>query len=126
MAPRTEQPRLSSLLVLLIAALSAYGVSFGAVWLPGANGRFGEYQNPHLPQERRLLTATDDELAPLKVKRTNLPKKPRRYFLPGLVFCILLRLEIFHRVTLDLQCSKAGIEVNCIPPVGRIPCWLAR
>jgi hypothetical protein len=42
----------------------------------------------------------------------NLPKKPRRYFLPGLVLCILLRLEIFHRVTLDLQCSKAGIEVN--------------
>lgn len=54
----------------------------------------------------------DDELAPLKVKRTNLPKKPRRYFLPALVVCIILRLEIFHRVTLDLQCSKPGIEVS--------------
>jgi hypothetical protein len=47
----------------------------------------------------------------------NLPKKPRRYFLPGLVLCILLRLEIFHRVTLDLQCSKAGIEVNIAFPI---------
>ena len=62
----------------------------------------------------------DDELAPLKVKRTNLPKKPRRYFLPGLIACIILRLEIFHRVTIDLQCSKPGIEASlpsCPPSV---------
>jgi hypothetical protein len=45
---RKEQPRLSSLLVLLIAALSAYAASFGAEWLPGANGRFGEYIKIHL------------------------------------------------------------------------------
>ncbi|KAK4157761.1 glycosyltransferase [Chaetomidium leptoderma] len=87
-----EQPRLSSLLVLLIAALSSYAASFCAVWLPGTNGRF------------------DDGPGPLHVKRPNLPKKPRRYFLPGLVACIILRLEIFHRVTLDLQCSKPGVE----------------
>ncbi|KAL2199083.1 glycosyltransferase family 90 protein [Corynascus similis CBS 632.67] len=87
-----EQPRLSSLLVLLIGALSSYGASFCAVWLPGTNGRF------------------DDERAPLKVKRSNLPKKPRRYFLPVLVLCIIMRLEIFHRVSRDLQCSKPGIE----------------
>ncbi|KAH6853560.1 glycosyltransferase family 90 protein [Chaetomium sp. MPI-CAGE-AT-0009] len=87
-----EQPRLSSLLVLLIAALSSYAASFCSVWLPGTNGRF------------------DDERAPLKAKRTNLPNKPRRYFLPALVLCIILRLEIFHRVSLDLQCSKPGLE----------------
>ncbi|KAK3300185.1 glycosyltransferase family 90 protein [Chaetomium fimeti] len=87
-----EQPRLSSLLVLSIAALSSYAASFCSVWLPGTNGRF------------------DDERAPLKVKRANLPNKPRRYFLPALVLCIILRLEIFHRVSLDLQCSKPGLE----------------
>ncbi|KAH6650959.1 glycosyltransferase family 90 protein [Chaetomium tenue] len=87
-----EQPRFSSLLVLLIAALSSYAASFCSAWLPGINGRF------------------DDERAPLKVKRVNLPKKPRRYFLPALVLCVILRLEIFHRVSLDLQCSKPGIE----------------
>ncbi|KAK4242686.1 glycosyltransferase [Achaetomium macrosporum] len=91
-----EQPRLSSFLVLLIAALSSYFVSFCAIWLPGNNGRF------------------DDELGPLKATRTNLPKKPRRYFLPGLIICVVLRLEIFHHVTFDLQCSKAGIEA-CLP-----------
>ncbi len=67
----------------------------------------------HAPQTP-FLTFPDDELAPLKLKRTNLPKKPRRYFLPGLVACIILRLEIFHRVTVDLQCSKPGIEVSLL------------
>ncbi|KAL2180192.1 glycosyltransferase family 90 protein [Thermothelomyces heterothallicus CBS 202.75] len=87
-----EQPRPSSLLVLLIGALSSYGACFFSVCLPGTNGRF------------------DDERAPLRARRSNLPKKPRRYFLPALVVCIILRLEIFHRVSLDLQCSKQGIE----------------
>jgi hypothetical protein len=61
----------------------------------------------------------DDELAPLKVKRTNRLKKPRRYFLPGLILCIILRLEIFHRVSLDLQCSTPGIEVRLKSPARR-------
>ncbi|KAK4105671.1 glycosyltransferase family 90 protein [Parathielavia hyrcaniae] len=87
-----EHPRLSTLLVLLIAAISSYAASLCAAWLPGTNGRF------------------TDESGPLKVKRTNLHKKPRRYFLPGLIVCIIFRLEIFHRVTLDLPCSKPGIE----------------
>lgn len=65
------------------------------------------------PIARHSLTLLlDDERSPLKVKRINLPKKPRRYFLPALVLCIILRLEIFHRVSLDLQCSKPGIEVS--------------
>ncbi|KAK0731374.1 glycosyltransferase family 90 protein [Lasiosphaeris hirsuta] len=88
----TEQPRLSSLLILLISGISAFATSFFALWLPGANGRF------------------DDDSGPLRVPRPNLPKKPRRYFLPMLVICILLRLEIFHRVSFDLQCSRSGIE----------------
>ncbi|KAK3341320.1 glycosyltransferase family 90 protein [Lasiosphaeria hispida] len=88
----TEQPRLSSLLILLVSGISAFATSFFALWLPGANGRF------------------DDDSGPLRVPRPNLPKKPRRYFLPMLVMCIILRLEIFHRVSFDLQCSRSGIE----------------
>jgi hypothetical protein len=66
-------------------------------------------------QEPVIDLPLDDERAPLKVKRTDLPKKPRRYFLPALVLCIILRLEIFHRVSSDLQCSKPGIEVRAPP-----------
>ncbi|GAB1310240.1 Glycosyltransferase family 90 protein [Madurella fahalii] len=93
-----EQPRISSVFILSIAAASSFAASFCAVWLPGPNGRF------------------DDELGPLKGAgsgagtRTNLPKKPRRFFFPTLVACIILRLELFHRVTFNLQCSKPGIE----------------
>ncbi|KXX74479.1 hypothetical protein MMYC01_204152 [Madurella mycetomatis] len=56
----------------------------------------------------------DDDLGALKGKgagaRTTLPKKPRRFFFPTLVACIIMRLELFHRVTFNLQCSKPGIE----------------
>ncbi|KAK3393731.1 glycosyltransferase family 90 protein [Podospora didyma] len=93
-----EKPRLSSLLVLLIAGISSFAVSFFAEWLPGANGRF------------------DEDTGPLRVARANLPRKPRRFYLPGLVACIILRLELFHRVTSDLQCSKPAIEA-CLPLV---------
>ena len=54
----------------------------------------------------------DDDLGPRRAGRASLPSKPRRYFLPGLVVCIIARLEMFHRVSLDLQCSKPGIEVR--------------
>ncbi|KAK4229716.1 hypothetical protein QBC38DRAFT_471441 [Podospora fimiseda] len=92
-----EQPRLSSLLILLIAGLASYAISYFADWLPGANGRY------------------DDELGPLKGgaranANLNLPRKPRRYFLLILVVCIVVRFEAFHRVTLDMQCSKSGVE----------------
>ncbi|KAK4193467.1 glycosyltransferase [Podospora australis] len=87
-----EQPRLSSSLILFIAGLCSYAVSYFSEWLPGANGRF------------------DDELGALKVSRSNLPRKPPRYFTLILVACIILRLEAFHRVTRDLQCSQPGLE----------------
>ncbi|KAK0631741.1 glycosyltransferase family 90 protein [Immersiella caudata] len=87
-----EQPRLSAVLCLLISGIAAFFVSFFSLWLPGTNGRF------------------DDDLGVLRVSRATLPKKPRRYFLPVLVVCIILRLEAFHRVSYDLQCSSPGIE----------------
>ncbi|KAK0657160.1 glycosyltransferase family 90 protein [Cercophora newfieldiana] len=87
-----EQPRLSALLCLLISGVAAFVASFFSLWLPGANGRF------------------DDDLGVLRLSRVSLPRKPRRYFLPCLVVCIILRLEAFHRVSYDIQCSSPGIE----------------
>jgi len=66
-------------------------------------------------------TTIDDDLGLRKVGRANLPTKPRRYFLPGLVVCIITRLEMFHRVSLDLQCSKPGIEVRQLISRHRVP-----
>ncbi|KAK4444092.1 glycosyltransferase [Podospora aff. communis PSN243] len=87
-----EQPRLSAVLCPLISGVAAFFISFFSVWLPGANGRF------------------DDDLGVLRASRASLPKKPRRYFLPAVVVCIILRLEAFHRVSYDLQCSSPGVE----------------
>jgi hypothetical protein len=63
---------------------------------------------------RLTMSRSDDDLGSTKSLSeapTNLPKKPRRYFLPVLVGCIVLRLELFHRVSFDLQCSSPGVEV---------------
>ncbi|KXH42447.1 capsular associated protein [Colletotrichum salicis] len=40
----------------------------------------------------------------------TIPARPRRYFAPLLIFCIFLRLEVFHRVTAQLQCSVPGVQ----------------
>ncbi|EGO51619.1 hypothetical protein NEUTE1DRAFT_125291 [Neurospora tetrasperma FGSC 2508] len=60
-----EQPRVSSILVLLTAGAFSYVASHFWQWLPGSNGRFA---------------------------------------------AIIFRLELFHRVTADLQCSSPGVE----------------
>ncbi|KAK3500779.1 hypothetical protein B0T13DRAFT_502221 [Neurospora crassa] len=87
-----EQPRVSSILVLLTAGAFSYVASHFWQWLPGSNGRF------------------DDEGGSLRPAPTSLPKRPRRYFLPLLIAAIIFRLELFHRVTTDLQCSSPGVE----------------
>ncbi|KAK1783861.1 glycosyltransferase family 90 protein [Copromyces sp. CBS 386.78] len=87
-----EQPRVSSILVLLTAGAFSYAASHFWQWLPGSNGRF------------------DDEGGSLRPASTSLPKRPRRYFLPVLIAAIIFRLELFHRVTADLQCSSPGVE----------------
>ena len=89
-----DKPRLSAFLVLLLSSLISFGASFFSEWLPGADGRF------------------DDGAAIFDDARPILPKRPRRFFLPVLVACIVLRLEAFHRVNHDLQCSAAGVEVS--------------
>ncbi|KAK4181082.1 family 90 putative glycosyltransferase [Triangularia setosa] len=94
-----EQPRLSSTLILLIASLTSYAISHFPDWLPGANGRFDDELG---------LSSTGNKTKP--ISQRNFPKKPRRYFVLILIVCIILRLESFHRVTADLQCSKPGLE----------------
>ncbi|WYZ44081.1 hypothetical protein EsH8_VII_000517 [Colletotrichum jinshuiense] len=88
-----EYPRLSSVLILLISGGLTWLASFISAWLPGADGRFDERGSG--PK------STIDQVV---------PARPRRYFAPLLVFCIFIRLEIFHRVTAQLQCSTPGVQ----------------
>ncbi|KAF7553651.1 hypothetical protein G7046_g7041 [Stylonectria norvegica] len=95
----TESPRLSSFLVLLLSGSIFYVASCFTKWLPGADGRF----------KRGLQQPLDDE--PLvKGPNGHTPKRPRRWSLPALVLCIVLRFEIFHRVDYQQQCSTPGVE----------------
>ncbi|KAF7547442.1 hypothetical protein G7Z17_g7715 [Cylindrodendrum hubeiense] len=103
----TESPRLSSFLVFLISGGFCYGASCFTKWLPGADGRF------KVAAQRRgnsapLLDGVGKELH--NGPNPYLPKRPRRLSLPVLVLCIVLRLEIFHRVNYQQQCSTPGIE----------------
>lgn len=95
--PLLERPILSSALVLFIAGVLSFGASYASLWLPGANGRF------------------DEELVPSQQTQANLPRRPRRYFLPALVAAIVLRMELIYPVNQDLQCAVPGVE--CFLPV---------
>lgn len=87
-----EYPRLSSVLILLLSGGLTWLASYLAPWLPGVDGRF---------DERAGSKSTFEQ---------TIPARPRRYFAPLLIFCIFLRLEVFHRVTAQLQCSVPGVQ----------------
>ncbi|KAG7136804.1 hypothetical protein HYQ45_005740 [Verticillium longisporum] len=53
----------------------------------------------------RLRRQIRSEHAPL-----SLPRRPRRYFIPIIVFCIIIRIELFHQTAAKIQCSVPGIE----------------
>ncbi|KAM5342853.1 hypothetical protein ACJ41O_013819 [Fusarium nematophilum] len=99
----TESPRLSTFLVFLLSGFVCYGASCFTKWLPGADGRFTRHR-----REASLLDGADE--AALKGPNAHQPKRPRRLSLPVLVFFIVLRLEIFHRVNYQQQCSTPGLE----------------
>ncbi|KAI8724724.1 hypothetical protein NCS52_00042100 [Fusarium sp. LHS14.1] len=99
----TESPRLSSFLLFLLSGLICYGVSCFTKWLPGADGRFARHR-----RDVSLLDGAAD--AALNGPNAHQPKRPRRLSLPVLVLCIVLRLEIFHRVNYQQQCSTPGLE----------------
>ncbi|KAF9878642.1 capsular associated protein [Colletotrichum karsti] len=90
---RAEWPRLSSILIFVISGGLTWGASYLAKWLPGADGRFDE-----------------SKVASKGTFEPSIPARPRRYFVPLLVFLIFFRLEVFHRVTAQLQCSTPGIQ----------------
>ncbi|KAF4985790.1 hypothetical protein FDECE_16313, partial [Fusarium decemcellulare] len=99
----TESPRLSTFLLFLLSGFICYGASCFTKWLPGADGRFTRHR-----REASLLDGADD--AVLKGPKAHQPKRPRRLSLPVLVLCIVLRLEIFHRVNYQQQCATPGLE----------------
>lgn len=105
MRQRSESPRLSSFLVFLLSGLICYGISCLTKWFPGADGRF---KTPRR-RDSQLNSAPD---AASHSQNHHLPGRPRRLSLPVLVLCIVLRLEIFHRVNYQQQCATPGLEVS--------------
>ncbi|POR35783.1 Beta-1,2-xylosyltransferase 1 [Tolypocladium paradoxum] len=104
---RAERPRLSSLLVLLLSGAICFAAGYFSKWLPGADGRFAASR--HQGQGASVLDTVSDE-ALLKGSSSHLPNRPRRYSLPALICCIVLRLETFHRVNYQQQCASPGLE----------------
>jgi hypothetical protein len=60
------------------------------------------------------LTIPDEGSVILTSKEAShtLARRPRRYFVPVIIACLVLRIEAFHQTTTQLQCSKPGIEVR--------------
>ncbi|KAM7206727.1 glycosyltransferase [Rhypophila sp. PSN 637] len=88
-----EQPRISYILLFLAASLASFAASFILQWLRSRNGRLGG-------DDGFRGGALEDSPS----------EKPRRRFLTLLVTCTISRLEVFHQVSANLQCSKPGIE----------------
>ncbi|KAI1464107.1 glycosyltransferase family 90 protein [Daldinia caldariorum] len=86
-----DQPRLSSFLLLFISGSVAFIASLFSEWLPGADGRF-------------------DSEAVLKGMQSSLPHRPRRLYVPCIIFLIVFRLEIVHQVLTNFQCASKGVE----------------
>ncbi|KAK5992922.1 Beta-1,2-xylosyltransferase 1-like protein [Cladobotryum mycophilum] len=105
----TERPRLSSLLVLLLSGCICYAVSALAKFVPGADGRFTKLpsQDPDAP----VLSSSDGIEAEFSQGTgAHLPGRPKKWSLPVLILIIVVRLEVFHRVNYQQQCSTPGIE----------------
>lgn len=78
-------------MLLFISGAAAFAASLFSKWLPGADGRF-------------------DSEAVLKGMQSSMPHRPRRFYLPCIIFLIVFRLEIIHTVINDFQCTTEGIE----------------
>lgn len=101
---RTERPRLSSLLVFLLSSCICFLASFLSKWIPGADGRFNAVQ-------RHSHGGSIPYNTP-KGLGTQLPDRPRRYSVPALVACIVLRLEMYNFIMQNQQCASYGLEVR--------------
>ncbi|KAM0282588.1 hypothetical protein ACHAQH_002956 [Verticillium albo-atrum] len=94
-----QWPRYSLAIVLLLSAGLTWLVSYFSKWLPGSDARFDE----KTPGQTSAFST--NEHAPL-----SLPRRPRRYFVPFIVFCTIIRIELFHQITAKLQCSAPGVD----------------
>lgn len=105
-----ERPRLSSLLVVFLSGVICLAASYASKWLPGADGRFTT-----TPRDGRAgLLASSDSEEVMKDPGSQLAARPRRYSVPILVACIVIRLEIFNYVNYKQQCSASGVEVRLV------------
>lgn len=52
-----------------------------------------------------------DSEAVIKALHAPLPQRPRRFYVPCIIFLLLVRLEIMHAVVRDIQCASRGVEV---------------
>ncbi|KOS23411.1 Beta-1 [Escovopsis weberi] len=103
----TERPRLSSLLVLFFSGCICFAVSALAALAPAADGRFSKLAVQG--QDETAPSADHDGYFP-QGSRAHLPGRPRKWSLPALIVLMAVRLEIFHRVNYQQQCSTPGIE----------------
>ncbi|KAI1408964.1 glycosyltransferase family 90 protein [Hypoxylon sp. FL1857] len=86
-----DQPLLSTFLLLFISGAIAFIASLFSKWLPGADGRF-------------------DSEAVIKGMQSSLPHRPRRFYIPCIIFLIVFRIVIIHTVIRDFQCATEGVE----------------
>lgn len=105
-----ERARLSSFLVLLLSGCFCFSASFLSRWLPGSDGRFTSSRRENKPTG---LLGPSPEDANSKGWHAHLPERPRKFSLPLLILCIVVRSEVFYRIYSVQQCSTPGIEVRC-------------
>ncbi|KXJ91226.1 hypothetical protein Micbo1qcDRAFT_195376 [Microdochium bolleyi] len=87
----TDQPRLSSILVLVLTGFFTLLASSAAKWLPGPNLKHGSKSD----SEGQVLSLLDGQ---------------NRYQVVAIAVLVAMRFEIFQRVMSEVQCSAKGIE----------------
>jgi hypothetical protein len=101
-----ERPRLSLLLVFLVAGIACFIASLFSKWLPESRGNF---TTSYKPLDRPTLGTTPDETLP-QHRGPQLPDRPGRLLFAALVLCIAVRTNVFHWVNHHQQCAAPGIE----------------
>lgn len=107
--PKIERPRLSSLLVLLLSGCFCYAASALSRLFPDRL-IFGFRRIPDPAVLNGGCANSNDAL--FKGSSAHLPKRPGKWSLPLVISCIVIRLEMFHRVNSQQQCATPGIEVR--------------
>ncbi|RDA87115.1 hypothetical protein CP532_0153 [Ophiocordyceps camponoti-leonardi (nom. inval.)] len=109
-----EQPRLSIAAVLTLAGAYCFLASCRSKWASFGDGRFAA-GGKQVTRDGPSSAATTDEAPLLNGSSSHLPDRPRRYSLSVLILCVVIRLEIFHRVNCLQQCASPGIESFLCP-----------